>query len=173
VLDSGSAAIGGGLLPDLQRGQATPAPRSRSPRDRRNLRDCGFIERQAVGAGQRGDEQIGQPGSGGPTRYPSRREDARSSTPSPSSFRRSVAPRTILFTGLSRDGTFIIEYGRGTYPLKNLRWNESPVFMLSKVELMGCPVRVSPSESSEVAPAVVVPRLKVRSFTFTSVSDAV
>ncbi|MGE0159879.1 MAG: TldD/PmbA family protein [Gemmatimonadales bacterium] len=86
---------------------------------------------------------------------------------------RSVDPRTILFTGLSRDGTFMIENGRVTYPVKNLRWNESPVFMLSNVEMMGRPVRVSPSESSEVAPAVVVPPLKVRSFTFTSVSDAV
>jgi hypothetical protein len=45
--------------------------------------------------------------------------------------------------------------------------------MLNNVEMMGAPVRVSPSESSEVSPAVVVPPLKVRSFTFTSVSDAV
>jgi predicted Zn-dependent protease len=86
---------------------------------------------------------------------------------------RSVDPRTILFTGLSRDGTFMIENGRVTYPVKNLRWNESPIFMLNNVEMMGRPVRVSPSESSEISPAVVVPPLKVRSFTFTSVSDAV
>ncbi|MEX2049448.1 MAG: metallopeptidase TldD-related protein [Gemmatimonadota bacterium] len=86
---------------------------------------------------------------------------------------RGVDPRTILFTGLSRDGTFMIENGRVTYPVKNLRWNESPVFMLNNIEMMGRPVRVSPSESSEVSPAVVVPPLKVRDFTFTSVSDAV
>ncbi len=86
---------------------------------------------------------------------------------------RSVDPRTILYTGLSRDGTFLIENGSVAYPVKNLRWNESPVFMLNNVEMMGRPVRVSPSESSEVAPAVVVPPLKVRDFTFTSVSDAV
>jgi len=86
---------------------------------------------------------------------------------------RSVDPRTILFTGLTRDGTFMIENGRVAYPVKNLRWNESPVFMLSNIEMMGAPVRVSPSESSEIAPAVVVPALKVRDFTFTSVSDAV
>jgi predicted Zn-dependent protease len=86
---------------------------------------------------------------------------------------RGVDPRTILFTGLSRDGTFLIENGRVAYPVKNLRWNESPVFMLNNIEMMGRPVRVSPSESSEVSPAVVVPPLKVRDFTFTSVSDAV
>ena len=86
---------------------------------------------------------------------------------------RSVDPRTILYTGLSRDGTFLIENGRVAYPVKNLRWNESPVFMLSNIDMMGRPVRVSPSESSEVSDAVVVPPLKVRDFTFTSVSDAV
>ena len=86
---------------------------------------------------------------------------------------RGVDPRTILFTGLSRDGTFMIENGRVAYPVKNLRWNESPIFMLNNVEMMGRPVRVSPSESSEVAATVVVPPIKVRDFTFTSVSDAV
>jgi predicted Zn-dependent protease len=86
---------------------------------------------------------------------------------------RSVDPRTILFTGLSRDGTFLVENGRVTYPVKNLRWNESPVFMLNNIEMMGRPVRVSPSESSDLSAAVHVPPLKVRDFTFTSISDAV
>ena len=86
---------------------------------------------------------------------------------------RGVDPRTILYTGLSRDGTFMIENGRVTYPVKNLRWNESPIFMLNNLEMMGRPVRVSPSESSDLASAVVVPPIKVSAFTFTSVSDAV
>jgi predicted Zn-dependent protease len=86
---------------------------------------------------------------------------------------RGVDPRTILFTGLTRDGTFLIENGRITAPVKNLRWNESPIFMLNNVELMGRPVRISPSESSGTGPAVVVPPLKVRDFNFTSLSDAV
>jgi predicted Zn-dependent protease len=86
---------------------------------------------------------------------------------------RGVDPRTILYTGLSRDGTFMIENGRVTYPVKNLRWNESPVFMLNNLEMMGRPVRVSPSESSDLSSAVVVPPIKVSAFTFTSVSDAV
>lgn len=86
---------------------------------------------------------------------------------------RGVDPRTILFTGLSRDGTFLIENGTITYPVKNLRWNESPIFILNGIESMGQPVRVSPSESSGLSPAVIVPPLKVRDFTFTSLSDAV
>jgi predicted Zn-dependent protease len=86
---------------------------------------------------------------------------------------RGVDPRTILFTGLTRDGTFLIENGRITTPVKNLRWNESPIFMLNNIELMGVPVRVSPGEASGIAPATVVPPLKVRDFNFTSLSDAV
>lgn len=86
---------------------------------------------------------------------------------------RGVDPRTILFTGLSRDGTFLVENGRISHPVKNLRWNESPIFMLNNVEMMGTPVRVSPSESSGLSSAVWVPPLKVRDFTFTSLSDAV
>ncbi len=86
---------------------------------------------------------------------------------------RGVDPRTILFTGLTRDGTFLIENGRVTHPVKNLRWNESPIFILNNLEMMGRPERVSPSESAGLAPTVLVPPLKVRDFTFTSLSDAV
>lgn len=86
---------------------------------------------------------------------------------------RPVDPRTILYTGLTRDGTFLIENGRITRAVKNLRWNESPIFMLNNVEMMGAPVRVSASESGGPGQAVVVPPLKVRDFTFTSLSDAV
>lgn len=86
---------------------------------------------------------------------------------------RPVDPRTILYTGLTRDGTFLIENGRVTRAVKNLRWNESPIFMLNNVEMMGAPVRVSASESGGPGQAVVVPPLKVRDFTFTSLSDAV
>ncbi|HVH13390.1 MAG TPA: TldD/PmbA family protein, partial [Longimicrobium sp.] len=47
---------------------------------------------------------------------------------------RPVDPRTILFTGLTRDGTFLIENGRITTAVKNLRWNESPIFLLNNIE---------------------------------------
>ena len=86
---------------------------------------------------------------------------------------RGVDPRTILYTGLTRDGTFLIENGRVTRPVKNLRFNESPIFMLNNLEAMGRPVRVSASESGGPGSAVIVPPLKVRDFTFTSLSDAI
>ena len=86
---------------------------------------------------------------------------------------RSVDPRTILFTGLTRDGTFLIENGSITSAVKNLRWNESPVFMLNNVEMLSPPVRVSAGESGDVGSPVLVPAIKARDFTFTSLSDAV
>ena len=85
---------------------------------------------------------------------------------------RPVDPRTILFTGLTRDGTFLIENGRITTAVKNLRWNESPVFMLNSIDMMGQPVRVNASEDG-AGGSVMVPPIKSRAFTFTSLSDAV
>jgi predicted Zn-dependent protease len=86
---------------------------------------------------------------------------------------RPVDPRTILYTGLTRDGTFLIENGRVTRPIKNLRFNESPIFLLNNLEALGRPERVSSSESGSVGFAVVVPPIKARDFTFTSLSDAI
>ncbi|WP_353718497.1 TldD/PmbA family protein [Dyadobacter sp. 676] len=77
---------------------------------------------------------------------------------------RSVDPQTLLFTGLTRDGTFYIENGQIKYPVKNFRFNESPVIMLNNVEAIGKPVRTNGS---------LIPPLKIRDFTFTSLSDAV
>jgi predicted Zn-dependent protease len=86
---------------------------------------------------------------------------------------RGVDPRTILFTGLTRDGTFLIENGKVTRPIKNLRYNESPIFMLNNLQMMGRPERVSASESGGPGQAIMVPPLKVRDFNFTSTSDAI
>jgi predicted Zn-dependent protease len=85
---------------------------------------------------------------------------------------RPVDPRTILFTGLTRDGTFLIENGRITTAVKNLRWNESPIFLLNNIEMMSEPVRVNASEDG-AGGAVMVPAIKARDFTFSSLSDAV
>jgi predicted Zn-dependent protease len=73
--------------------------------------------------------------------------------------------RTVLLTGLTRDGTFLIENGKVTRPLKNFRWNESPLFMLSKIEEIGQAERTSAGQ--------VMPALRVKDFNFTSLSDAV
>lgn len=86
---------------------------------------------------------------------------------------RGLDPRTILFTGLTRDGTFLIENGRISHSIKNLRFNESPVTMLNNLEAMGRSVRVSSSESGDIGGAVVVPPIKSRDFNFQSISDAV
>jgi predicted Zn-dependent protease len=86
---------------------------------------------------------------------------------------RGVDPRTILYTGLTRDGTFLIERGKITRAVKNLRYNESPIFMLNNIEALGRPVRVSASESGSPGFPIVVPPIKARDFTFTSLSDAV
>ena len=77
---------------------------------------------------------------------------------------RSVDPQTLLLTGLTRDGTFYIENGEIKFPLKNFRFNESPVIMLNNVEALGKPVRMGNS---------MIPPMKIRDFTFTSLSDAV
>lgn len=86
---------------------------------------------------------------------------------------RPVDPRTILYTGLTRDGTFLIERGKVTRAIKNLRFNESPVFLLNNIEALGQPQRVSASESGSAGVPIVVPSIKARDFMFTSLSDAV
>ncbi|ALD21992.1 TldD/PmbA family protein [Hymenobacter sp. DG25A] len=77
---------------------------------------------------------------------------------------RPVDPQTLLYTGLTRDGTFYIENGKIKFPIKNMRFNESPIIMLNNLEALGKPVRVGGN---------LVPPLKIRDFTFTSLSDAV
>jgi predicted Zn-dependent protease len=84
---------------------------------------------------------------------------------------REVDPRTLLFTGLTRDGTFLIEDGKVTKPVKNFRFNESPVAMLNKTEAMGPTERTTGSEVDDWS--VCVPPLLVKEFTFSSLSDAV
>ena len=83
---------------------------------------------------------------------------------------RQVDPRTVLYTGLTRDGTFLIENGKVTKAVKNLRFNESPLFMLNNLEMLGRAVRVA---GTEAGGNVVFPTLKVKDFNFTSLSDAV
>jgi predicted Zn-dependent protease len=83
---------------------------------------------------------------------------------------RMVDPQTVLLTGLTRDGTFYIENGEIKHPVKNFRFNESPVIMLNNIEELGKPVRLGADESPFV---MMIPPMKLRDFTFTSLSDAV
>ncbi|RZS90607.1 TldD/PmbA family protein [Aquimarina brevivitae] len=77
---------------------------------------------------------------------------------------RGVDPQTLLYTGLTRDGTFYIENGKIKHPVKNFRFNESPIIMLNNLEKLGKQVRIDGN---------LVPYMKIRDFTFTSLSDAV
>jgi predicted Zn-dependent protease len=84
---------------------------------------------------------------------------------------REVDPQTVLLTGLTRDGVFLIENGEITKPTCNFRFNESPVAMLNKVIALGPSVRAYGEESIGLPTAV--PTLLVDEFTLSSVSDAV
>ena len=83
---------------------------------------------------------------------------------------RAVDPQTLLYTGLTRDGTFYIENGQIKFPVKNFRFNESPIIMLNNLEALGVPERTVSGESGIQA---LIPPMKIRDFTFTSLSDAV
>jgi len=83
---------------------------------------------------------------------------------------RMVDPQTVLLTGLTRDGTFYIENGKIKHPVKNFRFNESPVTMLNNIEELGRPEVLAGDESQF---QLLIPAMKVRDFNFTSLSDAV
>ncbi|HEX6643636.1 MAG TPA: TldD/PmbA family protein [Gemmatimonadales bacterium] len=77
---------------------------------------------------------------------------------------RTVDPQTLLYTGLTRDGTFYIEDGQIRHAVKNFRFNESPVIMLNNLDALGRPERIRGN---------LIPPMRVRDFTFTSLSDAI
>jgi predicted Zn-dependent protease len=79
---------------------------------------------------------------------------------------RLVDPRSIVLTGLTRDGLWWVEQGQIRHPVRNLRFNQSVLAMLApwNVEAIGAPQRLSP---------LMVPALKLAAFTFTSISDAI
>jgi len=87
---------------------------------------------------------------------------------------RTLDPQTIKVTGLTRDGLFLIEKGKVTRPVKNMRWNESPIVALNNLEAMTPPERVVSGEGVGGAGfSVVCPGARIREFTFSSTSDAV
>lgn len=84
---------------------------------------------------------------------------------------RSVDPRTLLLTGLTRDGVFWIENGTIAYPVMNFRWNDSPIAVLKNIDAMSQEVRVPPRESQSTN--ILVPALRLKEFNFSSLSEAV
>ncbi|MDT8436128.1 MAG: metallopeptidase TldD-related protein [Gemmatimonadota bacterium] len=78
---------------------------------------------------------------------------------------RRIDPRTILYTGLTRDGVFLVEGGEVVRPVNNFRWNDSPLAAFASIEALGRPRRVAATR--EVPPA------RLSSFHFSTVSEAV
>jgi predicted Zn-dependent protease len=79
---------------------------------------------------------------------------------------REVDPYEKILTGMTRDGTFLVENGRVRHGVRNFRFNQSLIVMLTGVEAQGMPVRASGEESFDM----VVPAMKVRDFNFTEVT---
>ena len=79
---------------------------------------------------------------------------------------REVDPYEKILTGMTRDGTFLVEDGKVACGIRNFRFNQSLIDMLSNVEQMSTPVRTSGEESFDM----VVPAMKVNGFNFTEVT---
>ena len=79
---------------------------------------------------------------------------------------REVEPFEKILTGMTRDGTFLVENGRVQGGVRNFRFNESLIHMLSNVEAMSVPVRSTGEESFDM----VVPAMTVKEFNFTEVT---
>jgi PmbA protein len=79
---------------------------------------------------------------------------------------REVDPYEKIVTGMTRDGTFLVENGKVQRGLRNFRFNQSLIHMLSGVEAMSVPLRSCGEESFDM----VVPAMKIRDFNFTEVT---
>ena len=79
---------------------------------------------------------------------------------------REVDPYEKVLTGMTRDGTFLVEGGRVVGGIRNFRFNQSVLEMLSNVEALGPAVRAAGEESFEM----VVPAMKISGFRFSEVT---
>lgn len=84
---------------------------------------------------------------------------------------RDVDPQKLLITGLTRDGLFLVEDGKVKHPIKNFRFNESPANVLKSVTDIGTPTSAVGNETQGIK--FHVPAIKVSSFNFSTLSDAV
>jgi predicted Zn-dependent protease len=85
---------------------------------------------------------------------------------------REVDPSTLLMTGLTRDGVYVIEDGQVVGSANNFRFNESPVDLLSRATEVGSPVRCLGREFGEYLNRTVMPPLRIPDFNMSSVSQA-
>jgi predicted Zn-dependent protease len=85
---------------------------------------------------------------------------------------RPVDPQTLLLTGLTRDGVYLIEGGEVTGGVNNFRWNESPVDLLGRVTEAGATERTLARELGEYFNRAAMPALRVPDFNMSTVSQA-
>jgi len=85
---------------------------------------------------------------------------------------REVDPETLLLTGLTRDGVYLVEGGEVVGAVNNFRWNESPVDLLSRLGEVGRSERCLPREWSDGFTWTRMPTLRVPDFNMSSVSQA-
>ena len=85
---------------------------------------------------------------------------------------RTVDPTTLLLTGLTRDGVYLIEDGEVTGAVNNFRFNESPLDLLRRATEAGLPEQTLPREWGDWATRAVMPTLRIPDFHMSSVSQA-
>ena len=85
---------------------------------------------------------------------------------------RVVDPQTLLLTGLTRDGVYLVEEGEVVGAVNNFRYNESPVGMLSRVLEVGATEKTLPREWGDYFNRAAMPPLRVEAFNMSSVSQA-
>lgn len=85
---------------------------------------------------------------------------------------REVDPRTLLLTGLTRDGVYRVRGGEVVGAVNNFRFNESPIDLLDRIEAAGASEQTLPREFGDYLPRAAMPSLRVRGFNCSSVSQA-
>jgi predicted Zn-dependent protease len=85
---------------------------------------------------------------------------------------REVDPQTLLLTGLTRDGVYLVEKGEVTGAVNNFRFNESPVAMLARITEAGATAPTLPREWSDYFTRTAMPAVRVEGFNMSSVSQA-
>jgi predicted Zn-dependent protease len=85
---------------------------------------------------------------------------------------REVDPQTLLLTGLTRDGVFLVEGGEVRGAVNNFRFNESPVDLLGRITQAGRTERTLPREWSDWFTRAAMPAVRVPDFNMSSVSPA-
>lgn len=86
---------------------------------------------------------------------------------------RGVDQETLLNTGMTRDGLFLIENGEIAGPVQNFRWNMSPIVGYNNVTAVGTPVPMHMGESYDGGGSALIPPVRIEDFLMTSVSPAV